>query len=72
MKRTIRIKDTNLNYLIFGTIKKTLDEIHVDEQTEQNDIDYLWDKSSLIRVPQYVIDAIINGEVEKLTKPHRS
>lgn len=72
MKRTIRIKDTNLNYLIFETIKKTLDEIHVDEQTEQNDIDYLWDKSSLIRVPQYVIDAIINGEVEKLTKPHRS
>ena len=72
MKRTIRIKDTDLNYLIFETIKKTLDEIHVDEQTEQNDIDYLWDKSSLIRVPQYVIDAIINGEVEKLTKPHRS
>ena len=72
MKRTIRIKDTDLNYLIFETIKKTLDEIHVDEQTEQNDIDYLWDKSSLIRVPQYVIDAIINGEVEKLTTPHRS
>jgi hypothetical protein len=70
MKRKIKIKNSDLNNLVFEAIKKTLDEVHVDEQTEQNDIDYLWDKSSLLRIPQYVIDAIKNGEVEKLTKPH--